>query len=119
MTDKSILLKSANNLQKSYNDEIYSYLFEAGELDLKKIGEFTETLIEQYGNDMLRYKGVLAIKDQSQKLIVQGVHKVVGFDYGQQWENEQDKVSKFIIIGRKLPFKELKQKFLLTAVNKS
>ena len=119
LTDKSILLKSASNLQKSYNDEIYSYLFEAGELDLKKIGEFTETLIEQYGNDMLRYKGVLAIKDQSQKLIVQGVHKVVGFDYGQQWENEQDKVSKFIIIGRKLPFKELKQKFLLTAVNKS
>lgn len=107
-----------NTLNKnSWEDNIFSYVFEAGELDLTKIGQFTEQLIEQYGNDMLRYKGVLAIKDQPLKLIVQGVHKVVGFDYGSEWENSQDKISRLIIISRKLPFEELKQAFLTTVAD--
>lgn len=88
----------------SFNDDICSYVFEAGELDLKKIGEFTEQLIEQYGNDMLRYKGVLAIKDKAERLIVQGVHKVVGFDYGAPWDNPNERISRLVIISRKLPF---------------
>lgn len=105
---------NVNQYQKSWDDDICSYIFEAGELDLKKIGAFTEQLIEQYGNDMLRYKGVLAIKDQPQRLIVQGVHKVVGFDYGSIWDDANDRESKFVIISRKLPFEQLKQQFLAT-----
>ncbi|RKS84698.1 G3E family GTPase [Orbus hercynius] len=101
-------------IKQSWNDDICSYVFEAGELDLKKIGTFTEQLIEQHGNDMLRYKGVLAIKDQPQRLIVQGVHKVVGFDYGAPWENPNERISRFVIISRKLPFDELKQAFMQT-----
>ncbi|SCC07363.1 GTPase, G3E family [Gilliamella bombicola] len=98
----------------SWDDNICSYLFEAGELDLKKIGSFMESLVEQYGNDMLRYKGVLAIKGNDQRLIVQGVHKVVGFDYGSPWQNLSERISKLVIISRKLPFDELNQAFLKT-----
>lgn len=104
----------SQSVKKSWNDDICSYVFEASELDLKKIGAFTEKLIEQYGNDMLRYKGVLAIKDQPQRLIVQGVHKVVGFDYGAQWDNENDRISRLVIISRKLPFDELAVAFKQT-----
>lgn len=98
----------------SWNDDICSYLFEAGDLDIKKIGAFMETLVEQYGNDMLRYKGVLAIKDNPQRLIVQGVHKVVGFDYGSPWSASSERVSRLVIISRTLPFDELNQAFLQT-----
>ncbi|WP_085247240.1 CobW family GTP-binding protein [Gilliamella mensalis] len=98
----------------SWEDNICSYLFEAGELDLKKIGTFMESLVEQYGNDMLRYKGVLAIKGNDQRLIVQGVHKVVGFDYGSSWQNLSERISRLVIISRKLPFDELNQLFLKT-----
>lgn len=108
---KLIPLKKSHSLK---NDEICSYLFEAKELDLKKIGAFMEQLVEQYGNDMLRYKGVLAIKGNAQRLIVQGVHKVVGFDYGSPWQNEQEKMSKLIVISRPLPFDELNKAFLET-----
>lgn len=101
----------------SWNDNICSYLFEAGELDLKKIGTFMETLVEQYGNDMLRYKGVLAIKDNLQRLIVQGVHKVVGFDYGSAWQPSSKRVSRLVIISRTLPFDELNQAFLKTVAD--
>lgn len=102
--------------QHSWSDDIQSYLFEGAELDLKKIGSFMENTIEKYGNDMLRYKGVLAIDGQPQKLIVQGVHKVVGFDYGAPWDTDTPKVSRLIIIGRYLPFDELTRLFADTHV---
>ncbi|WP_392560931.1 GTP-binding protein [Orbus sturtevantii] len=111
-------ISTDNNAKQSWNDDICSYVFEAGELDLKKIGRFTEQLIEQYGNDMLRYKGVLAIQDQPQRLIVQGVHKVVGFDYGSVWDDESERISRMVIISRKLPFDELKLAFLATVACK-
>lgn len=102
------------NQTQSWTDNICSYLFEAGELDLKKIGSFMENLVEQYGNDMLRYKGVLAIKDNPQRLIVQGVHKVVGFDYSSSWQDPSEKISRLVVISRILPFDDLNQEFLKT-----
>lgn len=105
---------AASAPKQSWSDDVVSYLLEAGELDLKKIGAFTEQLIEKYGNDMLRYKGVLAIHDQPQRLIVQGVHKVVGFDYGTPWHNPNQRISRFVIISRKLPFDEISQAFIET-----
>ncbi|ACZ12211.1 CobW family GTP-binding protein [Sulfurospirillum deleyianum] len=104
---------STQKPSQSWNDDIISYVFEAEELDIKKIGAFMEELVEEYGNDMLRYKGVLAIKDEPNRLIVQGVHKVVGFDYGSPFE--QKRHSLLVVIGRKLPFEALKQRFLSTA----
>lgn len=101
----------------SWNDNICSYLFEAGELDLKKIGSFMENLVEQYGNDMLRYKGILAIKGNDQRLIVQGIHKVVGFDYGSPWKTPSERISRLVIISRTLPFNKLNQDFLKTLSN--
>ena len=78
------------------------------------LGSFMENLVEQYGNDMLRYKGVLAIKDNPQRLIVQGVHKVVGFDYGSSWQDPSEKISRLVVISRILPFDDLNQEFLKT-----
>ena len=98
--------------QQSWNDDIQSYAFTAGELDLKKIGAFMEHLVETHGNDMLRYKGVLAIEGEPRTLIVQGVHKVVGFDYGAEFRDARQ--SLLVIIGRYLPYDALKQAFIQT-----
>ena len=103
---------SAQKPTQSWSDDITSYVFEAGELDIKKIGAFMENLVEIYGNDMLRYKGVLAVDSDERRLIVQGVHKVVGFDFGAPFENERN--SLLVIIGRYLPYEELKAEFLQT-----
>lgn len=65
---------------------------------------------------MLRYKGVLAIADHPQRLIVQGVHKVVGFDYGSTWHPSESRISRLVIIGRYLPVDELRQEFAATTI---
>ncbi len=95
---------------QSWNDDIQSYVFEAQELDLMKLDAFMEALIEQYGNDMLRYKGVLAIHEKEHALIIQGVHKVVGFDYSDA--PIRTRHSLLVIIARPLPYETLKQQFL-------
>lgn len=99
------------NQTQSWNDEIRSYLFEGGMMDLDKIGDFMTLLVEQYGNDMLRYKGILAIAHEPKKLIIQGVYKVVGFDYGANWVASESMVSQFVVIGRNLPFDQLLVQF--------
>lgn len=95
---------------RSWHDAISAQLFEGGELDLKRIGAFMEQCIDQHGNDMLRYKGVLAIAGEPRRLIVQGVHKVAGFDYGSPWGEEVPQ-SRLVIIGRYLPLDELRAGF--------
>ncbi len=96
---------------RSWDDAIQAHVFEAGEMDLKRIGSFMESCIARFGNDMLRYKGVLAIEGEPRRLIVQGVHKVVGFDYGAPWDQSEDKLSRLVIIGRYLPVDALKAEY--------
>lgn len=100
---------STSKPKHSWNDDIRSYVFKADDLDLSAIGAFMEEMIDVYGNDMLRYKGVLAVQNESKRLIVQGVHKVVGFDYGSEWND--DRHSLLVIIGRYLPYETLLEQF--------
>jgi G3E family GTPase len=65
---------------------------------------------------MLRYKGVLAIAGEPRRLIVQGVHKVVGFDYGSPW-GETPPSSRLVIIGRYLPLDRLHADFAASEVS--
>ena len=97
---------------RSWNDDIKSYVFKGGRMDIDAIGSVMEQMIEVYGNDMLRYKGILAIANNDERLIIQGVYKVVGFDYGDAWRSDESIESTLVVIGRNLPFKELEQQFL-------
>ncbi len=101
--------------ERSWDDAIQAHVLEGGELDLKRIGAFMESCVERYGNDMLRYKGVLAIAGNPQRLIVQGVHKVVGFDYGSAWQPGEEMISRLVIIGRYLPLEALRTEFAAAA----
>jgi len=96
----------------SYNDNISSFVLEGGELDFQKTDAFLEEMIETYGNDMLRYKGILCVKNRPERLIIQGVHKVAGFDWGRAWEKSEERKSLMVIIGRELPREAIKKRFL-------
>lgn len=101
------------NLQdiQSYDQSINSHVIKTiHPLDLDKIGEWMEKLIENFGHDLLRYKGILFIEGESRKLIVQGIHKVVGFDYGDDWGDMQ-KESILVLIGRNLKIDDIENDF--------
>lgn len=87
----------------SWNDDVSSLvLSHPGAVDLEKIGAFVEDLLERYGNDLLRYKGVLAVEQRAERLIFQGVHRIAGFDYGRPWGETEERVGRIVMIGRML-----------------
>lgn len=90
-----------------HDDDISPFIFkEQRPFDQRKLEAFLGSLIEQYGTDMLRYKGVLHIKDYERRVVFQGVHMMMGSDLGRPWEPDKTRESVLVFIGRKLPQEE-------------
>lgn len=100
------------SFRTTQGDEIGSLLLEhPGLVDLERIGAFVQEAIDQYGDDLLRYKGVLAVPEQEQKLVFQGVHRLAGFDLGEPWGAAEARSSRIVVIGRHLPVDWLRAGF--------
>jgi G3E family GTPase len=90
----------------SHSDDVQSFVWkDSRPLDMQKIEAFLSLLIQTYGVDMLRYKGVLSIEGQPQRMIFQGVHMLMGGTPGKTWEAGETRESKMVFIGRNLPKK--------------
>ncbi|MBI3716363.1 MAG: GTP-binding protein [Betaproteobacteria bacterium] len=90
----------------THSDDVQSFVFHSERaLDMEKIEAFLSLLIQTYGVDMLRYKGVLNIEGQPQRMIFQGVHMLMGGSAGKPWGANEKRESKMVFIGRNLPKK--------------
>ncbi len=88
----------------SHSDDVQSFVWkDARPLDMEKIEAFLSLLIQTYGADMLRYKGVLNIEGQANRMIFQGVHMLMGGTPGKPWAADEVRDSKMVFIGRNLP----------------
>ncbi len=87
-----------------HHDAIGSFVFRAERpFDGGKLAEFMGTIVEVYGNDLLRYKGILALDDQPYRTNFQGVHMMMGATPGQPWQDGEARQSTMVFIGRDLP----------------
>jgi len=100
------------NRPAAHSNEISSFLLEAGEVNIDRIGAFVQSMIDEFGEALLRYKGILAIPDENRKLIFQGVQRVAGFDFGDCWASDETRRSRIVIIGKNLPESRLRSEFL-------
>ncbi|MDQ7988914.1 MAG: GTP-binding protein [Candidatus Dactylopiibacterium sp.] len=97
---------------RSWADAIGSVLLEqAAPLDLDAVSDFVDRLIGEHANDLLRYKGILALAGEPRRLIFQGVHRLAGFDYGRPWQDDEARDSRIVLIGRALPADALRAGF--------
>lgn len=79
-------------------------------LDIDALSEFMNELLEEHGNRLLRYKGVLDIEGEPRRLVFQGVFRLYGFDWDREWGNEPRK-SVVVFIGEHLPEERIRQGF--------
>ena len=87
-----------------HDDAVQSFVFRATDpLDGVKLEEFLSSMIQVYGNELLRYKGVLALKDNPHRVVFQGVHMLMGGDLGRPWGESEPRESVMVFIGRNLP----------------
>src|SRR2546427_280568 len=86
------------------NDEVESFVFRAKKpFDGQKLEQFLSGMIQVYGPDLLRYKGILWMKGNARRVVFQGVHMMMGGDLGKPWTKADKKESILVFIGKKLP----------------
>jgi G3E family GTPase len=99
------------NDDHEHHDEVASFYIRTDRaLDVRKVDRYISSLINLYGEQMLRYKGILNIKGEPRRVVFQGVHMMAGFDFASEWKDDQKRESTVVFIGRKLPealFREL------------
>jgi G3E family GTPase len=87
-----------------HHDEVESFVFKADKpFDGQKLEQFLSGMIQVYGPDLLRYKGVLWMKGNPRRVVFQGVHMMMGGDMGKPWGKSEKKQSVMVFIGKKLP----------------
>ncbi len=86
-----------------HRDDIRSFVFETDRaFDPQKLERYIGSIITVYGEQLLRYKGVLQLKGTNQKVVLQGVHMFAGTDALGPW-GDRKPYSKLVFIGRNLP----------------
>ena len=75
-----------------HHDEVESFVFRTDKpFDGDKLEQFLSGMIQVYGPDLLRYKGVLWMKGKPRRVVFQGVHMMMGGDMGKPWaKNEKN-----------------------------
>jgi len=87
-----------------HDDDIASFVWrDARPLHMEKIETFLSLMVQNYGPDLLRYKGVLNVQGEPRRMIFQGVHMLMGGTPGKPWEAGEARESVMVFIGRKLP----------------
>jgi len=72
-------------------------------LDIDRLSDFMNGLLETHGTQLLRYKGVLNIAGEGRKLVFQGVLKLYGFDWDAEWAEAEPRESVMVFIADDLP----------------
>ena len=88
----------------AHNDEIGAFVFKSNKpFDPERLEEFLGGVVQVYGPDLLRYKGILYMKGINRRMLFQGVHMMMGAEPGKPWLANEKKTTKMVFIGRKLP----------------
>ncbi|MQA57573.1 GTPase [Pseudomonas sp. MC042] len=80
-------------------------------LDLELLSEFMNELLEEHGQQLLRYKGVLNVIDEPRRMVFQGVLKLYGFDWDSEWAADEVRESVMVFIADDLPEEKIRQGF--------
>jgi G3E family GTPase len=80
-------------------------------LDIEKLSEFMNELLEDHGKQLLRYKGVLSIAGEPRRMVFQGVLKLYGFDWDTEWAEDEKRESVIVFIADDLPEEKIRAGF--------
>jgi G3E family GTPase len=105
-----------NDVSHEHDDDVTSFVFrEDRALDLARLEDFLGSMVQVYGAQMMRYKGVLNVQGEPRRVIFQGVHMLMGADMGNAWKKNEARNTKMVFIGKDLP-REVLEKGLAQCV---
>jgi G3E family GTPase len=98
---------------KHYHDEDMQSISLSTEapLDPDKFFPFIQNLVQVEGPNILRCKGIVALKDDPQRFVFQGVHMMLDGDHQREWRADEKRLSRLVFIGRNLPEEKIRKGF--------
>ncbi len=88
----------------AHDDEIGAFVFRSDKpFDPARLEEFLGGVVQVYGPDLMRYKGILYMKGINRRMLFQGVHMMMGAEPGKPWLSGEKPNTRMVFIGRKLP----------------
>ncbi|MDZ4652893.1 GTP-binding protein [Bacillus cereus] len=69
-------------------------------LDLQKLNEWMSAVVQELGEYLYRYKGILSIDGVDKRIVFQGVHTLLAASYDREWQEGEERVSEVVFIGR-------------------
>jgi G3E family GTPase len=102
-----------NEMADHEHDEEISSLSLISErpMDPERFIPWIEEVTRDFGMDILRMKGIIAMQGDDQRFVIQGVHMLVEGSRRQTWKADEKRVSRLVFIGRDLPKDVLKRGF--------
>jgi G3E family GTPase len=90
---------------------VKSVSLRGGEMDPKKFFPWIEKVTQMEGPNILRLKGIIALKGDDDRYVLQGVHMILEGDHQRAWKDGEKHESRLVFIGRDLDAERLKKSF--------
>jgi G3E family GTPase len=92
------------NLNTEHDDDVSSFVFRSKQpFDVERLDEFLSALLQVYGPELMRYKGLMWVAGVDERVVLQGVHMLVGTELAARWEKDEARESCVVFIGKNLP----------------
>jgi G3E family GTPase len=100
-----------NAVSPIHDVTVQSVSLRGGEMDPKKFFPWIEKITQMEGPNILRLKGIIALKEDPDRYVVQGVHMIMEGDHQRAWKEGEKHESRLVFIGRELNEERLKRSF--------
>ncbi|GAB7196696.1 hypothetical protein OS31_39290 [Dickeya oryzae] len=80
-------------------------------VDMAAVSAVMEQLLVDCADNLLRYKGVLAIEGDDRRLLFQGVQRLYSADWDRPWNDDEPRESVMVFIGIRLPEDDIRRAF--------
>lgn len=94
-----------------HDTSVKSISLRAGTLDPKKFFPWIQKTTQLDGPNILRLKGIIALEDDDDRYVVQGIHMIVEGDHNRPWKQDEARESRIVFIGRDLDAEKLERTF--------
>ena len=84
----------------------------AGDLDGLKLSHWFRELLAEFGERIMRMKGILNLRKDPDQFVFQGVHMLFEGRPGRAWADEEERLNRLVFIGRNLDKEKITRGFL-------
>ncbi len=84
----------------------------AGDLDGLKVSHWFRELIAEFGDRIMRMKGILNLRKDPDQFVFQGVHMLFEGRPGRSWTEAEERLNRLVFIGRNLDRQKITDGFM-------